>query len=362
MLVRRGAEEQGGKTHSGADKRIFWMDAARAFAIATVVWIHSVDTLSYGFNLNHRPFGWLEHGALQSVGRLGVPLFLMLSGALLLPRREEKVIKFYKHRIPRLFIALVGFSYIFYILGRHFFGDTSPPDFMRAIITGYLRYSYQFWYLYIILGLYLASPFLTKMVCACSDLELGIIMLFAFLFSFVAPTIQDFTSFPIMPPVDQSIFTSWLAYYIAGYWVAVRGSLSRLSPRGLFLILFLDTCALLAAQTLLHHLGKLTGPGVVWYQSAFVAIASVCTFELFRKIPNKAGATLIGKFISVVAAASFTIYIVQVSFLWPWQLHSGYTRLPFIVASIICWACTMFLSTCVYFLFRRVPLLRYVAV
>lgn len=350
------------ETRAKKSGRIFWMDAARAFAIATVVWIHSVDTLSYGFKLDQRPYGWLEHGALQVVGRLGVPLFLMLSGALLLPRREETTIQFYKRRIPRLFIALVGFAYIFYILGRHVFGDTTPPDFLRVIISGNLRYSYQFWYLYVILGLYLASPFLAKMVCACSEQELGIIMLFAFLFSFVAPTIQDFTSFPIMPPIDQSIFTSWLAYYIAGYWVAVRGSLSRLSPLILISILFFDVWALLAAQALLHHLGKLTGPGVVWYQSAFIAIASVCSFELFRKIPDYVGTTLSGKLISLVAAASFTIYIVQVSFLWPWQLQSGYTRLPFTLASILCWACTMLLSTCAYFCFRRLPLLRQVAV
>lgn len=68
-------------------KRIVSLDYARAFAILSVVTMHASECTPL-FHQVGPGFGpqQLLTSLLSSVGRLGVPIFLMLTGALLLAR------------------------------------------------------------------------------------------------------------------------------------------------------------------------------------------------------------------------------------------------------------------------------------
>ena len=93
------------------EKRNIKLDVARTFAILCVILCHSVETL-----YNFTPQGWkvlsnqsrIFMFATFTIGRLGVPIFLFLSGALLLKKNIESdvdVINFYKKSWLPLFIV-----------------------------------------------------------------------------------------------------------------------------------------------------------------------------------------------------------------------------------------------------------------
>lgn len=69
-------------------KRILWLDYARCFAIICVVFIHSVERIYNAYDMQETAQmaagSLLFRDAAFAIGRLGVPVFLAISGYLLL--------------------------------------------------------------------------------------------------------------------------------------------------------------------------------------------------------------------------------------------------------------------------------------
>lgn len=88
-------------------------------------------------------------------------LFVVLSGALILPWKEESFGQFYARRFSRVAIPLVLY-YLFYL--RRTGGLVLSPASLWAaagtILRGPDSWTPHFWLAYTILGLYLAAPFL----------------------------------------------------------------------------------------------------------------------------------------------------------------------------------------------------------
>ena len=99
-----------------------WLDIIRATAILCVVLCHSVEAFYRPVLLGQLrlsfPF-WNIENLLFTVGRIGVPLFLATTGALMLPRDYPDVSAFYKKSLFPLFLTTeiwIFFNYIFYCL------------------------------------------------------------------------------------------------------------------------------------------------------------------------------------------------------------------------------------------------------
>lgn len=91
-------------------ERIKWIDFIRAFAILTVLICHSTEAIypiePEGLTAYSFPNQFLAL-LLFSIGRIGVPLFLFMSGYLLMDRRydENACIRFWKTKWLGLLIA-----------------------------------------------------------------------------------------------------------------------------------------------------------------------------------------------------------------------------------------------------------------
>ena len=83
-------------------KRIKYLDTLKAFAIMGIVFLHCFTLwnpiLVHGINMFK----------LNQIARIGVPIFLMVSGALLLGR-DEDIKLFFKKRFVRVCYPLLFF-------------------------------------------------------------------------------------------------------------------------------------------------------------------------------------------------------------------------------------------------------------
>ena len=119
-----------------------------------------------------------------------VPVFLMITGALLL--KKEKVItygicikKYCKRILLALFIFGVPFSMIELFMSRRTVTWTMPLQSWMNVITG--NSFSHLWYLYALIGLYLVLPFFKAALDDMSEVQLQIFLLILFIFAFCLP-------------------------------------------------------------------------------------------------------------------------------------------------------------------------------
>ena len=138
------------RTHYFDYLRLSAMFAVMVLHVAAQNWYHTpVDT-----------FEWQTFNVFDSLMRWGVPVFVMISGALFLGK-EHSIKKIYKKNILRLVVALFFWSIIYALWQRFVTNEiTSSTDFLIAVVNGHAH----LWFIYMIIGLYMISPLLRKIV------------------------------------------------------------------------------------------------------------------------------------------------------------------------------------------------------
>lgn len=97
----------------GAREDTGWLDLARAIAIIAVVLVHAVAPAVNGTWVAEGGATWWIANVTDSAGRWCVPVFVMVSGALLLdPRRVERPREFYRRRLARIGVPLVVWTLV----------------------------------------------------------------------------------------------------------------------------------------------------------------------------------------------------------------------------------------------------------
>ncbi|CAB5516375.1 O-acetyltransferase WecH [Achromobacter anxifer] len=142
------------------DEKYARLDAARWLAAVAVVLLHSAAMIVS----NPAIYGggaWLAANLYDSAARWCVPVFVMVSGALLLdPDKPQDARQFYSRRVARICAPLLFWTF-FYLTWRTALDwwDDGRVDFSfwpRKVVQG--EPYYHLWYLYMIVGLYLFAP------------------------------------------------------------------------------------------------------------------------------------------------------------------------------------------------------------
>ena len=144
------------------------VDLIRVVAILSVILLHVTNLLN---NQNFVPstLRWWTIDIYQSLGRLGVPLFVMLTGLLLLTpsKKDESITTFFKKRFTRIGLPFIFWSIIYFIWAFYIEKQPLTQDF---IINGIFRGPYViFWYIYLLVGLYFITPLLRVMLTQLTD-------------------------------------------------------------------------------------------------------------------------------------------------------------------------------------------------
>ncbi|OHB63301.1 MAG: hypothetical protein A2Y77_06800 [Planctomycetes bacterium RBG_13_62_9] len=170
------------------------------------------------FSFNWWLGGWIFYACFFSI-----PVFVMVSGALLLDdARQESPLEFYRKRMVRVGVPLVVWTTV-YLFVRAFIDHETLTlgGIVQLILTG--DPYYHLWFLYMILGLYLVTPPLRTFVRhATRNQRLFVIAVILVLSN------AHFQTDNLLWQNQRSIFTMfipYLGYYLCGY------ELSRVDPR-----------------------------------------------------------------------------------------------------------------------------------
>ena len=219
--------------------RIVYLDALRCLAMLLVVVLHSIATVIINPEL-YGTTSWLFCMGLDALDRMGVPLFFMISGCLMLGGEGAGQIgPFYRKNLPKLLVPLLVWNVVYF--GEQVLRGRNQAT-LRAFLGELLDQGsgYHMWFVYVLLGIYLVCPFLKKMTDRCTSREIllliALIMLpttFRNLFNRLQPAVYLYLFSPMLE--------GFLGYFLLGYWLGSH----RLGRRGRLVLYLLGVAGYL---------------------------------------------------------------------------------------------------------------------
>lgn len=197
-------------------------DYIRVLACFCVIGIHSTGRSNYNFRGGVEIVDFL----LQSFSRIGLPVFFLLSGALILNQKNTVHIgQFYLKRFIKIVIPFFIYSliYVLWVNQGFAFEDCFRLDTWKRVVNEILpglrgiMETYQvitLWFVYTLLGLYLVAPFIAVMLQNMEEKMLGSLAFFLVVMRCIKNYFPVLFGFKI--GVDY-IFANWCMYFILGY-------------------------------------------------------------------------------------------------------------------------------------------------
>ena len=242
---------------------------------------------------------WTIANLIDSFCRPSVPLFFMISGALLL-RKDYTIQFFFKNRFVRILIPFIFWSIIYSLVNRHVLNDEGfvIGKFIKDIFYGS---SIHLWFVYTLFGLYLLVPLIATRFSTFSNVY------WRYFFGLWALTLFiSFSNFSIyLPKIELTYFSGYLGYFLLGYYLTLKKNTLKFSILlfvGGVIITFIGTQILSYRSGAFEH-------GFYNYLTINVAISAIGLFGILSDI--KIHNSTIKKIIIQESKNSYGIYLIH---------------------------------------------------
>ena len=149
---------------SAPSRRRWDYDLLRVASMVGVVYLH---TAAGALRQLGTPL-WHFSNLISSLATAAVPLFFMLSGALLLSHpRTAELGTLFRRRLPKVLIPLLAWSGVVIALAGVLSGPQAALDKLIPLLNTPVMVPY--WFLYALVPIYLVSPLLKKMTDGLSE-------------------------------------------------------------------------------------------------------------------------------------------------------------------------------------------------
>lgn len=288
-----------------------WMDLARVLGIIAVVAAHVISPAVLVDVPDRSSAAWWAAAGVNALVRFCVPIFILISGALLLaPPTVTPVREFYRRRLHRVGIPLLAWS-VFYFGLRAW---TSPQGLTAEKLGQDLAIGkpyYHLYFLFVLLGLYAITPFLRIVVAHAKPRTLAT---FAGVLLTIGVLDQLFTM--LFRSGQQSAATQFLPY--AGYFVAglllqrlpITAGLVRLAAAG-FVVAVALTAVGTYAMLELAPIEYADEYFVMPLSPTVIAMAFSAVILMRARVAQRPIAGARGRVLHYTAGLSFGIYLVH---------------------------------------------------
>lgn len=364
----------------GRQNNIGWVDLLRVLACFMVVFSHSCDAFVAQFDADRASFLTGVFGG--SLMRASVPLFVMMTGVLLLPVGQGyDLVSFYRKRIGRILPPLVFWSVALPLLMYAYFNYINPStcnpqvavggytvqQLVQRIYTFVFNFNFDttpLWYLYMLIGLYLIMPVLNAWLVQASQRELKVVLglwvvsLFLPYLKMLAPVLGyqgNYGNMELLGMCDWNIygtfyyFSGFVGYLVLAYYLKqypLQWSWSKMLA--IMIPLFVAGYAITAGGYILtqeHFPGNYAYLEIVWYFNGInVFMMTLPLFAIVQKMAVRSR-----RWLSRLASLAFGIYLCHFVFvfvcydLYDMAMLPYWVRIPciavttFAIATLVAW-------------------------
>jgi surface polysaccharide O-acyltransferase-like enzyme len=269
------------------ENRKIYLDYIRIIAIVLVLFNHLPGYYMYASSQESVIITWI-YLSITMLTRINVPLFLMVSGAVLLGKTDNR--KKWGLRILRYFILLFFLSLIMYVLTLVKFNSIGfekvVQDFFYKFLNGRIEYLGSYWFLYAYLGMLCVLPLLRYIAKQMNKTDIIVLITLKIIFTSIMPIINFILMYCGRTPVSISanyqlpfvnikeLFYPLIGFYLAEQNIPIKTKISCVSAAvaGLFI------------SSLLTYLQGIRGDFTQDYVQLFDYILAISVFILIKNI------------------------------------------------------------------------------
>ena len=289
-------------------KRESWLDALRILSAFLVIVNHTNSDVFQ--SATPETATWWLSVAWYYLCKIAVPVFVMVSGAVLLPRQDT--IRKCLGRFGRILAALLIFSYGYYLYDAWVYWGLWPrmarlDVFLAQVWTQEITDG--FWYLYFYMGLMLMLPLLQRMAASMKKNEMLYLIGLCFGLDALWPLAVHYVPALALPEhFSAPLFTGYIGLFFAGHWIrsCFEPGRKRLNAAAVLLVLSVAVSVVLTRIEFDRVLG-----GKYWFMdnrmqpSMTTIIASLCAMMLAKGLVKDHPAW------TELGGCAFGIYLVQ---------------------------------------------------
>ena len=293
-------------------KRVYYVDYLRIFGFLSVIFMHcAYDVLANTSIIN--TFDWKITAVVTGLAYTAVPLFFMMSGYFLLTSKKTHDLSvLVKHRLPRLILPLFFWSLVAIVWILYNTDALTFTQFAGQVVKSFSQPVYvHFWYMYTLIAMYIASPFIIVMLENISRKEHILIFALITLIT-VQVMLYKITPAPLNLFFDMSFlgkfqfFGGHICAFMLGYYL---GKSERHVPNILLIVLALLCWAGITVGTIHLSVTTNTYDGTFFSQSeGYEVLFAACLFLLAKQNLNRSNKHL-DRLICPLVALSLPIYL-----------------------------------------------------
>lgn len=297
------------------NNRILYIDILRVIACLSVIMIHSSATYvvkDFGsFNF------WIGN-ILDGFASIGVPIFVMISGTLMLDKNYEFSKKKLIKHIIRMIIFFICWSAVYcviYNIVGQILVEHKSIDIIK-VIGSFIRGHYHLWFIYLIVGLYLIVPLLRLWVKDENKKYVKYFIILSIIFTYIIPQIISIGSnysnlfFYLNDIMENNIQLKYVGgfttYFILGWYI------NNYDFKNNKIIYILGGVGFITSVVGTYILSASTGKAIQMYESLSlnVLFQAVAVFTIIKmKFINRQNKD--NKFINSISKYSLGIYAIH---------------------------------------------------
>lgn len=330
--------------------KVEWVENLRVIATITVIALHvagpgavSIGTVSM--------LDWNIANFFDGFARFCVPVFVMITGTFIL-NKDYDLKDFFKNKLSKIIIPFLIFSFIYIIdsygintlIQKHDLKEFGRFALEKLIYGS----SFHLWYIYMLIGLYIASPIIRVYVKNASKKNLEYFLVAWLIFM----AIHGYNLNNYLPNFQISLLGGFTGYLILGYYL----SKYPLNSAKLGWLLFIGGGLLTIGGTYYYSVKQNQFDEMFYnYNTLNVIMQSVGLYTILfnTTIKNK----VLSKIRDIISKNSFNIYLIHILVLakiaplnFTWSYINPFVGI--ITTTLLC----LLISTITSIILKQIPI------
>ena len=290
------------------------LEILRIICIFFVIFNHTAPGGYLGFVGESNGFLYSLYLGFSVLCKIAVPVFFMISGALLLGRSEPLRVLLTK-RVLRMVIVLLAFSVLHYLV--------LPPTPSRSI-GGFFRTFYtstattSLWYLYVYIGFLLMLPFLRAMAVRLKEKDYVYLLVLHLLFTVTLTAVDAFVFteghneyITLAIALESNIFYPLMGYYVENVMPKSRFNRKNyLLAGGAGIAAIILTCVV----SVLYYGTRSSRMESADYETCFgilLCVPVIALYYIFKGPFKMKHDGFMRRFVTQLGAAVFGVYLIE---------------------------------------------------